>query len=387
MKTAAVVAEYNPFHKGHEYQLDMTRRAGATHVVAIMSGNFVQRGEAAVYGKFLRAKAAVNCGADLVVELPLPWAMSGAQTFARGAVGIAKALGCVDMLSFGCESGDLRQIKLLAKTVYSAEYEKIITEYINENTGFAAARQKAAAQILGDDTAALLEKPNNILAVEYIAAAELLGCGFEFNAVARMGDGYNDVLHSGSGFASATALRQQIKGNCFDSSLVPEKAAELYTSDFADGKRLKMALLYALRRMDLSEISQAPDISEGLENRIYSAIQSACSADELFELIKTKRYPDARIRRIIMSLFLGVRKEHSQGLPPYIRVLACGEKGREILAAAKPTVPVLGRAAQFKSLSGRAGQIFELECKADDVHALCFEKPHECGEYFKNKVF
>lgn len=387
MKTAAVVAEYNPFHKGHGYQLEMTRKAGATHIVAVMSGNFVQRGEVAVYDKFLRAKAAVNCGVDLVVELPLPWAMSGAQCFARGAVGIAKALGCVDVLSFGCESGDKDKLQLLADTVYSAEYENIISSLLANEANFAAARQKAVAQICGEETAALLEKPNNILAVEYIAAAKHMNCSFGFNAVSRLGDGYNDTVHSGSGYASATAIRKQIKENSFDSALVPQKAAELYNGDFADGKRIETAILYALRRLDINDIAKAPDISEGIENRIYSAIQNACSYDELFELIKTKRYPDARIRRIIMSLFLNIKKEHSQGLPPYIRVLACNEKGREILSVSEPSVPVVARALQLKKLSGTAKEIFELECKADDTFALCFSKPHTCGEYFKNKIF
>ncbi len=387
MKTAAVVAEYNPFHKGHGYQLEMTRKAGATHIVAVMSGNYVQRGETAVYDKFVRAKAAVNCGADLVVELPLPWAMSGAQNFARGAVAVIKALGCADMLSFGCESGDLKKLQLLADAVYSPEYENKITSFLNTESSFASARQKAAAAICGEETAALLEKPNNILAVEYIAAAESLDCTLEFNAVSRMGDGYNEAAHSGSGFASATAIRNQIKNGCFDISLVPEKAKEFYTSDFADEKRIEAAVLYALRRMSADEIVQAPDISEGLENRLYSAIQKACSVQELFEQIKTKRYPDARIRRLIMSLFLGIKKEHSEGLPPYLRVLACNENGREILCAAKPGVPVVARASQFKDLSGKAKEIFDLECKADDAFALCFSKPHECEEYFKNKVF
>lgn len=387
MKTAAVVAEYNPFHKGHEYQLEMTRKAGATHIVAVMSGNFVQRGEAAVYDKFLRARAAISCGADLVVELPLPWAMSGAQSFARGAVSVAKSLGCVDMLSFGCESSDLQKIKQLARTVYSAEYEKLISEYLKTEANFASARQMAAAKLLGEDTASLLESPNNILAVEYVAAAENMNCGFEFNAVTRMGDGYNSSVHSGSGFASATAVRQLIKQNSFNSSLVPRKAAELYTADYADEARLETAVLYALRRMSAEEIAQAPDISEGIENRIYSAIRKACSYNELFELIKTKRYPDARIRRILLSLFLGLKKEHSAGLPPYIRVLACGEKGREVLKAAKPLVPLVARASQVNGLDDSAKRIFELECKADDTHALCFSKPHECGIYFKTQVF
>ena len=223
MKTAAVVAEYNPFHKGHEYQLDMTRRAGATHVVAVMSGNFVQRGEAAVYDKFLRAAAAMRCGADLVLELPLPWAMSGAQSFARGAVSMVGALGCVDMLSFGCECADINRLRTVAKAVYSSEFDERLSDLLPVCSSYAVARRRAAAEMLGEDHACVLDSPNNILAVEYISAAEQIELGTDFNAVCRVGDGYNISVHSGSGFASATAVRNLIRNGGDISSLVPKE--------------------------------------------------------------------------------------------------------------------------------------------------------------------
>lgn len=387
MKTAAVVAEYNPFHSGHKYQLEQTRAAGATHIVAVMSGNFVQRGEAAIYDKYLRASAAVKCGADLVVELPLPWATGTAQTFARGAVGLTKALGNVDMLSFGCENSDLPALKKLADTLYSEEYENIISSLLSQNKTFASIRQSTVEALCGADIAKLLEKPNNILAVEYIAAAKNTGCNFEFNAVSRVGDGYNENIYSGNGFASATAVRETIRNNCFDSSLVPEDVSGLYTGEFSDFSRLDLAVLSKLRTLSAEEIALAPDISEGLENRIYSAIREAASVDDLLQKIKTKRYTAARIRRIILSLFLGVRATDSLGTPPYIRILACNEKGKEILNSARPELPVVGRTSQLKELDGRAGEIFSLECKADDVYALSFAPARECGAYYKTKIF
>ena len=387
MKTAAVVAEYNPFHSGHKYQLEQTRAAGATHIVAVMSGNFVQRGEAAIYDKYLRAAAAVKCGADLVVELPLPWATGTAQTFARGAVSLANALGNVDMLSFGCENSDLTALERIADTLYSEEYESIISSLLSQNKTFASIRQSAVEVLCGADIANLLEKPNNILAVEYIAAAKKMGCNFAFNAVSRLGDGYNEKLYSGSGFASATAVREAIRNGCFDSSLVPEEVKGLYTGEFSDFSRLDLAVLSKLRTLSAEEIALAPDISEGLENRIYSAIREAMSVEDLLEKIKTKRYTAARIRRIILSLFLGVKAQDSVGTPPYIRILACNEKGKEILAGAKPDLPVVGRASQLKALDGRAGKIFSLECKADDIYALSFAPARECGAYYKTKIF
>ncbi len=387
MKTAAVVAEYNPFHKGHEYQLEMTRSAGATHIVAVMSGNFVQRGEAAVFDKFQRASAAVRCGADLVAELPLPWAVSGAQSFARGAVSIADALGCVDMLSFGCECGKADMLKAVASALYSDEFEERINAVLPECTSFASARQSVVGDMLGNEYASLLKSPNNILAVEYIAAVKLLGAGFDLNAVCRSGDGYNDKIHSGSGFASATAIRGLIRSGVDYSSLVPSKANELYSGDFSDESRLETAVLYALRRLSVNDILLAPDVSEGLENRIYSAVREARSVDELIEKIKTKRYPTARLRRIVLSLFLGIKAEHSDGVPPYIRILACNEKGKEILSAANPKLPLISRASQFNSLEGRAKDIFNLECTADDIYALSFSPARECGADYKTKIF
>lgn len=383
MKTAAVVAEYNPFHNGHAYQLDRTRSAGATHIVAVMSGNFVQRGEAAVFDKFLRADTAVRNGADLVLELPLPWAMSGAQCFAGGAVAIAGALGCVDMLSFGSECADIQKLESVADLLFSKELEEKVASIVSSSVSFASARQQAVCDIAGEEAASLLSNPNSILAVEYISAAKKAGFDFEFNAVARAGDGYNTNIPSGNSFASASAVRTLIKSAEDYLPYVPQA----YPEDYADEKKLDVAILSVLRRMSAEEISQAPDISEGLENRIYSAIREAVSVEDLLERIKTKRYPTARLRRIILSLFLSIKSSYTNAPPPYLRVLACNERGREILSASKPSVPVAARASQLKKLEGRARELFELECQADDIYSLCFSPARECGSYFKNKAF
>ena len=383
MKTAAVVAEYNPFHSGHKYQLDKTRQAGATHIVAVMSGNFVQRGEAAIFDKFTRARVAVECGADLVVELPLPWAMSTAQTFATGAVSLAGALGCVDMLSFGSECDDVSALEQAAQVVYSAEFESELAGLLPSAVSYAAAREQAVACVAGENIANLLSNPNSILAVEYIAAAKKFGLDFQFNAVKRLGDGYNSTVASGEGFASASAIRRLIASGDDYSSFVPV----VYPAEHADSSRLDTAVLYALRRLNAEDIALAPDISEGLENRIFEASRGSGTVTELIGNIKTKRYPTARIRRIVMSLLLGIKAEHSQGLPPYIRILACNEKGREILSASEPSLPIVARASQFRQLDKAAGEIFSLECMADDIYALCFSPVRECGADYKAKIF
>ena len=291
------------------------------------------------------------------------------------------------MLSFGCENSDLPVLEKTAEVIYSEEYEKAISSLLAQNKTFASIRQSAVEALCGENIAKLLEKPNNILAVEYIAAAKNTGCNLEFNAVSRVGDGYNESAYSGNGFASATAVRETIRRNQFDPSLVPEEVSALYTEDYSDFSRLDSAVLSKLRTLSLEDIAQAPDISEGLENRIYSAIREAVSVDDLLGRIKTKRYTAARIRRIVLSLFLGVKATDSFGTPPYIRILACNEKGREILNSAKPDLPVVGRTSQLKELDGRAGEIFSLECRADDIYALSFSPARECGAYFKTKIF
>ncbi len=379
MKIAAVVAEYNPFHFGHKYHLEQTRNAGASHIVCVMSGNYVQRGEPAFYDKFMRARAAVENGADLVIELPVPWAIGGAQSFARGAVSLVKAMGNVDMLSFGCENGDVAALEEISRLVYSADFKGSLEKHLASGVTFATARQMAVADLSGEESARLLASPNNILATEYIAAADYLNAKIDFFGVKRLGDGYNESAISGNGFASASAIRAKIARNEDASAYSPMKL----NGDYADLTNVQSAVLYKLRTMSPQEISLLPDVSEGLENRIYSAARKAKSLDELFEAVKTKRYTMARLKRIILSAFLGISAEQASGLPPYIRVLACNGNGKEILKTATPSLPLVTRSVQMNS----AGEIAALEARADDAYALCFNPAHECDEWLKERIY
>lgn len=385
MKTAAIIAEYNPFHNGHRYQIERTRAMGATHIVAVMSGNFVQRGEPAIYDKYLRTEAALLGGADLVVELPLPWAMSGAQSFALGGVGIAEALGCVDMLSFGCECGDASRLERIAEVCEQQGTQQAIKNELSSGVTYAAARERAVAAVLGEQEARLLSEPNNTLAVEYLGCLQRLNSSITPLAVGRVGTGYNDTGFDGD-YGSATAIRELIRNKISIEKYVPSEITELYGGDFADEKRIEAAVLYSLRRMTRQELALAPDISEGLENRIYSAVRQACSVEELLNSVKTKRYTYARIKRIVMSLFLGINAEYAKNIPPYIRVLGFNGRGSEILSAATPKIPVIGRVSQLKDADDRSKEIFALECTADDIYALCFSKIRPCGEDYTNKV-
>ncbi len=382
MKVAGVVAEYNPFHKGHEYQLAKTRsELGATHIAVCMSGSFTQRGDCACLSKFARAKAAVQCGADLVLELPVPWAVAPAGRFAAGAVNIFDALGCVDMLSFGSECGDTNRLQ---KTVNAVnELSDRLFDSVKGGGSLAAARYEMVADEYGEELAAPLKNPNDTLGVEYMLAVSKLCKPIPCCAVTRIGVGH-DCSEISEGFASASLLRTMLSGDGWQ-AYVPAASRDIIAKEInkgrapADINRLGIAVLSKLRTMSALEYVNLFEVSEGLENRIASAVRSAASLTELYDTIKTKRYSHSRIRRIILSSFLSVSSELTAGLPPYIRILAMNERGREIVSAAKPSLPIIARFTDTKNLPSCAKEIFELECKATDLWALSLPSPAPCG--------
>ncbi len=394
MTVAGIVAEYNPFHRGHAYQLEQTKSAGATHIVAVMSGNFVQRGEPAIAFKHARVKAALDSGVDLVIELPVPWACAAAMTFARGAVGLLHALGIVDILSFGSESGDLKTLQNTALALASDKLNNgAIGGQIETGMTFAAARESAVRGIFGDAAANVLKNPNDTLAVEYIRVLNESGSTIKPFAVKRVGAGH-DKAGSASGYASASQIRQSIlAGDDFEQLLPPSSFAALQEEIAAHRapalySRLETAVLAALRTMTAADIAKAPDVSEGIENRIFEAARKAVNLEELFGLAKTKRYTHARIRRIVLHSFLGIEAADSMGPPPYIRVLGVGRGGRELLRLARKTatLPVVMKAADIFALDETANRIFALECKAADIFALSLPEILPCGLEQKSAI-
>ncbi len=382
MKTAGVVAEYNPFHKGHEYQLRKTREEmGATHIAVCMSGSFTQRGDCACISKFARAEAAIRSGADLVMELPLPWAVSPAGRFASGAVNIFGALGCVDMLSFGSECGDIGHLYKAAEAVEHLDNE--LFDSVKGGGNLAGARYELVSAKYGEAFAEPLRNPNDTLAVEYILASRKLCKPIECRAVERKGADH-DGTEISDGFASASLLRTMLSGDKWQ-NFVPAASEDIIRKETESGRapadinKLGIAILSKLRTMSTEDFADLFEVSEGLENRIYNAVRSASSLTELYDSIKTKRYSHSRIRRIILSAFIGIRKEYTASLPPYIRVLAMNERGREILSEAKPTLPIISRYADVRNLPDSAREIFDLECRATDLWALSLPSPAPCG--------
>ncbi len=388
MKLAAVIAEYNPFHNGHALHLTRTRElTGATHIAAIMSGDFVQRGDAACVDKRTRALMAVRCGADLVVELPLPWAMAGAEAFARGGVGLASALGCVDILSFGSECGDIDRVRRAAELSDSEEARQRLRERLNDGASFAAARGAALADF-APEYAGLLSNPNDTLGVEYCRAVNALAPHIRPFCVQRTGAAHDSPAAAVGQPVSASFLRRCLNESgdlsCLESHM-PAAAAELLKETIGEGRapadisRLDRALLHRIRSMTAEQLACLPDVSEGLEHRIADCARRIGGADagfaRLCDGIKCKRYTHARLRRVLLSAMLGLTAADAEGIPPYIRVLAMNRRGQEILTASAAArgengLPVITRYAQVSGLDARGRRIFELGANAADLYGL-----------------
>ncbi|MBQ7294685.1 MAG: nucleotidyltransferase family protein [Clostridia bacterium] len=375
---AGIVCEYNPFHNGHLYHIKKTREAGADFIVCVMSGNFVQRGECAHVDKWLRAKAAVLCGADVVIELPTPFSCASAETFARGSVGLLMNFG-VDMLSFGCEDEDK---ELLIKCAEAAE-DKAAADIIKSETAkgatYPAAMQKAISSLYGESCAEAIASPNNTLAVEYIRQLSLYGKENCIIPIKRQGADHDSEKTSGS-FASASKLRRLPFGEKWK-TYVPLELFGLYDAyepySLAYSER---AILSRLRSMPKEEYALYVSDDTGLASRIYQAAKTADSLVSLYDKAKSKNFTMSRVRREVLNAYLGVKRQWSEGLPPYIKILAANERGLSLLAEAKDktSLPIITKHAEAEKLTLRAKEIYEAECRNTDLFSLMSQKIGVC---------
>ncbi len=385
MLSAGIISEYNPFHLGHAALISRTRLAGATHIAAVMSGNFVQRGEPAILSKWARTRQALENGVDLVVELPLPWALAGAEKFAFGGAALLNALG-VDWLSFGSECGNIDDLKKAAQALLSPALRDAMQNELKSGTTFAKARQNAVCSLFDEETAQLLAEPNNILGIEYLKALAKLDSKITPFTIRRVGAAH-DTKSAECGIASASHIRSVIH-SCGDYEvLMPRSSADILSSEVAAGNApagfapVERAILAKLRTMSREEFSALPDISEGLENRVYAAARKAGTLEEVYDLTKSKRYTHARIRRIVLSAFLGLTSSMSKGAPPYLRVIGLNRRGAELLRYAKSNtnIPIITNSSDILSLDNNAKSMVELEGRAADLYALCMPNAAPCG--------
>lgn len=382
MSCVGIIAEFNPIHTGH---MRLLRAASEQGTVAVaLSGNFVQRGDAAIAEKRLRAAAALACGADIVVEIPVSYSMSTAQNFALGGVCALKAIGC-DTLMFGSECGDTNELCKAAEVICGNDYTARLKSELACGKTFAAARASAAGA-----AGELLSQPNNNLAVEYITAANRINANFKLLTLKREGAAHDSPTAAG-GFASASLLRKKlISGDMeFCEKYIPKKAFELLKPEcIADLRRAERAVLAVLRQKTPEELKNLPDISEGIENKLFSAIAVAKSLEELYNTVKVKRYTHARIRRMALSLFLGLDDEFFMKPPPYVRVLGFNRRGEEHLRGLSGgfPVPAVTRVSEIRALGASAERMFAAECRAADMFALTLAEPAVCGSEYTSKL-
>ena len=381
MNVCGIVAEYNPFHNGHRRHIERAReRLGAgCAVVSVMSGNFVQRGAPAAYPKHARAEAALRCGVDLVLELPLPWALSSAERFAAGAASLLDAAGVVTHLSFGSESGKIAPLAAAAEILLRPELDVFLRAELATGIPYAAARQRAAEKIYGAPLPAL-ERPNDILGIEYLKALRRFRSAIEPLTVPRAGAGHDAAAPADGCTASASWLRSRMAAGEDVGAYLPPEAAKAFARErMVNGAALETALLSRLRALPLQSFAALPDAAEGIENRLYRAARSGASLDDILAMAKTKRFAMSRLRRMLWGAALGVRREDVAGTPPYLRVLGADAAGRALLARMREraALPVLTKPAAARSLDAPSRRVFALEAGAAYFYALGYENPSE----------
>lgn len=394
-KLAGIIAEYDPFHNGHAWQLQQAKALGAQRVAVAMSCGLTQRGALPLLPESVRVQAALTCGADLVFALPAPYACSGAECFARAGVQLLAAAGC-DALVFGAETPDAALLMEAARVLSGAEYRTALKARLAAGArSFAAARQAAVEAVCpGTGLAALLDKPNNNLAVEYCKAILELGASLVPIPLPRQGAGHGQVLtETGGQFASASALRTLWQNGGADAAApyVPAEVLPLYREAYASGRytdlaaaqRCQLALLRS-RCAGTAPFAQVRGISEGLEHRLEAAVRSSTTYAELLDSLTTVRYPRARMRRLAMDAALDYSADVFPALPPYLHLLGAQKDALPLLkAAALPVSHSLARLAE-QNVPCRA--VVDAQLRACDFGALCRKKPEPMGGALRQKI-
>lgn len=394
MRVLGIIAEYNPFHKGHQYHLEQAKKAtDCDYTVVALSGNFVQRGQPAIFSKNQRAQWALQAGADLVVEIPVLYALQSAEGYAYGAVKLLNSLGIVTHLAFGSESADLETLKAIAKLLIHEplSFKAALRKALDRGVPYAKALQTAVAETLDEDAARLLGQPNSILSIAYLKAILRLQSWMHPCIIERAGSGYHSLSIDES-YPSATAIRHHIQTKGLDDrcqsalpdfvydSLVQAKAQGAQPVDWSSFDAM---LLYALRRLGPDGIRQLPEVDEGLENRFWQAAQSAATVGELCMDVKNKRYPLTRLQRICACALLGITRDMQAPYlptgkaPQYIRILGMRESAQELLRALRDSAweDIVYKPARYKPSEPALQTLWQMDQLASDIYALSQTQP------------
>ena len=345
-KVLGIVAEYNPFHNGHKYHLEQSKKiSGCDYTIAVIGGNFTQRGDVSLVDKWKKAEMALLSGIDLVLELPVVYTTSSAENFADGAVKLLDSLKIVDTMSFGAETDDLDLLDTIADVLAKEpkEFVSLLQKELKNGESFPKARENALLQYLKGSSqySSILKTPNNILAIEYLKALKKRKSHIEPMIIKREKT-YEDAIKIKKGYASSSEIRELIseKGNV--RNLIPKTTFDLLKGTIRDGELVlgldtyEQEILYNLRKMSLEEIAALPDVSEGLENKIKKSANEYSSLEAVIEDVKTKRYTETRIKRILLHSLLDITQKDidlSKKTLPYARVLAFNAQGKKMISA------------------------------------------------------
>jgi len=394
MKITGVVAEYNPFHAGHEYQLKMARKLSDCDCIAVvMSGNFVQRGEPAIIDKFKRAEAAVYGGADIVIELPMPFSCQNAEMFAFAAIKELKKLN-VDSISFGCENDDVKLLEKIACLQLTPEFNKNFKEEIKKGLSYPSAMSNALVSLI-DDEAEAVYSPNNVL--EYIKSAMKLNLNLRYYPVKRLGMAHNDTEFQGP-FHSATAIRNSMLEGSLNNLKLTEKSIELIKKFCKEHKKYNILnnyrdyLYYKIITCD--DLEEIYEINEGLNNKIISQVYKHETIDEFIMSLKSKRYTYSKLRRSLLNILLGIKKVDIINImstnDKYVKVLAFNNTGRKAIKnAVNNGTIVINRYSDYKknNLTPEKLMRFNITNKTSNIYYLPLENRKMNSEYFENAVY
>ena len=400
-KILAIIAEYNPFHNGHLYHLQKSKKElNPDYSICIMSGNFCERGDTSIIDKWSKTEAALKCGFDMVIELPVLYSISSAENFAEGALKILEAFDDVT-LSFGSECGDLDILNNIANVLYDEpkEYQTILSHELSKGLSYPKARENALLLYLNDikKYANVLSSPNNILGIEYLKAIKKLKSKVKPYTVKRIDSGYNS-LKVKDRLASATAIRNFVKNNQNVQKLMPAPSFKILSDNINHGKIIKdisvfeKEIIYTLRKMSLPEIANLQDVSEGLENLIKQAANNCNNLEDLINLIKSKRYTRSRIQRILLYSILNITKKDIQDsykAKPYIRILGVSNRGKLLLSQLNnPKYPVITSVKKFFDTNNNKilKNMLEKDILASNIYTLGYENDSKANLDYTKKL-
>ena len=401
-----IIAEYNPFHNGHLYQIEQAKKlTGAEFVVVVMTGNFTQRGDTSIVNKWAKTQMALVNGVDLVLELPTIYSLSSAENFAEGAIKLLDSLNVVDTISFGTEVDDIATLNNIVNVLYNEpkEYTTMLNHELKKGNSFPKARENALMMYLNDIKryVNVLNGPNNILAIEYLKAMRRLKSNMKPYAIQRKNVYYNDEQIVDE-FASSTAIRKFMIRGEYDEirKVMPKHSYMLLKEEIKrdrmvlDLSKLEKEIIYKLRMMSKEEIKDLPDVNEGLENLIKEAADSCNNLADLINIIKSKRYTQTRIQRILLYALLDITKKDmlmAKKQVPYARVLGISKKGKELLSFicnSNPKNNVITSPKKFleESSNKNLKEMLKKDILATNIYTLGYEYDSWANLDYTNKL-